>query len=247
MADRTAATVRFYAQLQRLAARSGGPGILQDCDGRMGWPRRGLYFFFENGETRSGPDSQGRVVRVGTHGLIAGSKSALWGRLSQHRGNARSGLGNHRGSIFRLIVGIALAQRNGLPLPSSWGVGGSNSEAARRLGISRDAIKDDEADLEKLVSQYIGRMPFLWLDVPDEPGPASRRGFLEQNAIALLSSFKTPAINRPSPDWLGRHSDRERVRLSGLWNNNHVEMAWDARFLDEMESFIDTMSFCEGK
>ena len=95
-----------------------------------------------------------------------------------------------------------LAQRNGLP-PSSWGVGSSNSEAARRLGISRDAIKDDEADLEKLVSQYIGRMPFLWLNVPDEPGPASRRGFLEQNAIALLSSFKTPAIDRPSSDWAG--------------------------------------------
>ena len=60
MADRTAATVRFYALLQRLAARSGGPGILQDCDGCMGWPRRGLYFFFENGGPAPDP-----TVRVG--------------------------------------------------------------------------------------------------------------------------------------------------------------------------------------
>jgi hypothetical protein len=48
------------------------------------------------------------IVRVGTHALETGSQTTLWKRLSQHRGQARSGSGNHRGSIFRLIVGTAL-------------------------------------------------------------------------------------------------------------------------------------------
>ena len=254
MSDRAADTGRFYDLLGRLATRTGGPRVLRDCNGRMDWPRRGVYFFFEPGETRSGSDSslnsdsypgadgRGRVVRVGTHWLTAGSKSVLWGRLSQHRGDARTGRGNHRGSIFRLLVGIALAQRNGLPLPPSWGVGNSRGAAAGRLGSSPAAIKDTEESLERLVSRYIGQMPFLWLDVPDEPGPNSRRGFIERNAIALLSSFKTPAVDQPSPNWLGLNSDRERVRQSGLWNNAHVEQAWHPDFLAEMESRIEAMS-----
>ena len=76
----------------------------------MDWPQRGLYFFCEAGEERSGTGTGMRVVRVGTHGLKAGSRNTLWGRLSQHRGTSR-GSGNHRGSIFRLLLGIALARR----------------------------------------------------------------------------------------------------------------------------------------
>jgi len=34
--------------------------------------------------------------------------TTLWARLSQHRGSAKSGGGNHRCSIFRLLVGRAL-------------------------------------------------------------------------------------------------------------------------------------------
>ncbi len=209
----------------------------------MDWPQRGVYFFFERGEPRSFPGEGNRVVRVGTHGLKVGSTSMLWVRLSQHRGNARSGLGNHRGSIFRLIVGRALARRNSVVPPKSWAVGGSRGEAARRLGRSPGAIKEDEADLETMVSRYIGHMRFLWLSVPDAPGPASRRGFIERNTIALLSSFRSAAIDEPSPQWLGRDSDRERVRRSGLWNSNHVDEVWDSAFLDEMEARIEAIAY----
>ena len=58
-------------------------------------------------ETRSGTGAGPRVVRIGTHGLKNGSRSTLWGRLSQHRGSSRSGLGNHRGSSFRLLVAFS--------------------------------------------------------------------------------------------------------------------------------------------
>ena len=100
-------------------------------------------------------------------------------------------------------------------------------------------MNEAEADLETRVSEYIGRMPFLWLNVSDAPGPSSNRGLIERNAIALLSGYRCPAADRPSTEWLGHCSDRERVRRSGLWNSNHVHETYDPSFLDEMESRID--------
>ena len=97
MADRLADTRRFYDLLDRLEGRIGGRGMLSDCNGRMNWPNRGVYFFCEAGEVRSGSGAGLRVVRVGTHGLKAGSRSTLWKRL---------------------------AQQQGIDLPPSWGVGG---------------------------------------------------------------------------------------------------------------------------
>ena len=239
VADRPADTRRFYDLLNGLRNRVGGTRRLVECNGRMDWPQRGLYFFCEAGEERSDSGTELRVVRVGTHGLKAGSHSTLWGRLSQHRGTSR-GSGNHRGSIFRLLVGIALARREGIGLPPSWGVGGDPGAAARRLGLGRADVKSAEADLEARVSRYIGDMPFLWLGVGDEPGPASQRGLIERNAIALLSGYREPSPDPPSVDWLGRFSDRERVRCSGLWNNNHVDEDYDPSFLDILESRIES-------
>ena len=46
-------TVRFYDILARLEDKFGGRRTLSECKGRMAWPQRGMYFFFEAGETRS--------------------------------------------------------------------------------------------------------------------------------------------------------------------------------------------------
>ena len=83
-------------------------------------------------------------------------------------------------------------------------------------------------------------MPFLWLNVSDGPGPGSSRGLVERNAIALLSGYSRPTTDGPSAEWLGQYSDRERVRLSGLWNNNHVDETYNPSFLDEMESWFNS-------
>ncbi len=107
-----------------------------------------------------------------------------------------------------------------------------------RLNVDRNAVRETEADLEALVSEYVGRMPFLWLNVNDAPGPNSSRGLIERNAIALLSGYSHPATGEPLTEWLGRYIDRKKVRLSGLWNKNHVNETYDPSFLDEMESRI---------
>ena len=239
MADRCLDTIRFYGLLERLQERVGGPHVLADCHGRMNWPRRGVYFFYEAGERRSKAGTRPRIVRIGTHALKAGSRSTLWRRLSQHRGSICPVGGNHRGSIFRLLLGAALGGRGDVLLPRSWGVGQSRSAAARRLGLDPSSIKAGEAELEERVSRYIGGMPFVFLPVDDPPAGDSQRGFIERNAIALLSGYVQPTSDAPSPEWLGRHGNRERVRSSGLWNNNHVDETCDPVFLEMMEERVN--------
>ena len=238
MADRLADTQRFYELLDRLEGRIGGRRMLADCVGSMNWPNRGVYFFYEDGEVRSRSGAGSRIVRVGTHGLKTGSRSTLWAWLKQHRGPASTGGGNHRGSIFRKLVGVALARHHDLDAPRSWGVGADLGVAARRLGADRGTVKRAEAELEARVSRHIRAMPFLWLDVGDEPGPRSKRGMIERNTIALLSGYRGSALDPPSAGWLGRSSDRWRVRRSGLWNNNHVDEDYTPTFLDAMERQI---------
>lgn len=110
--------VHFYSILDRLEQVIGGARTLGECRGRMDWPARGVYFLREAGESRSDTGTGPRIVRVGTHALKAGGSTTLWGRLSTHRGQVRSGGGNHSGSIFRLIVGTALIGRDGHEFPT---------------------------------------------------------------------------------------------------------------------------------
>lgn len=230
---------RLYEILSRLEQRLGGKLLLRNCHGRFDWPAHGVYFFFEDGEVRIGSGVGPRVVRVGTHALKAGSRSTLWNRLSQHRGKSRTEGGNHRGSIFRLLVGAAIKARNGGNQPVSWGVGGDPSKAVARLGVSRIAVVQGESHLETAVSRHIERMPFLYVAVEDVPGPKSARGVIERNAIGLLSDFGRPEIDPPNKTWLGFDCDRPRVRASGLWNNNHVDETHDPAFLEMFSRYVD--------
>jgi hypothetical protein len=230
--------VRFYALLDKLKHRIGGTRTLAALDKFPDWPARGVYFFFEPLEVRKESGDGQRVVRVGTHALTAGSRSTLRQRLRQHRGQA-SGLGNHRGSIFRLLVGEALLARGNLPHCPSWGVKGDISRASDVLNVSCDTLAKAEAPIERAVSCYLSSMPFLWLDVDDEPGPKSRRGLIERNSIALLSNHQRPVLDPASPGWLGNTSNRPLVRGSGLWNQRHVKESHDPAFLLSFETAIE--------
>ena len=225
--DRVKHLIRFYSILDELENNIGGARTLAGCSGRMAWPRRGVYFLRENGERRSDSGDGPRIVRVGTHALKAGSNTMLWTRLSQHKGVANTGGGNHRGSIFRLIVGSSLIRQQGDDYPT-WGEGSA----------ARSEVRRSEQPLEREVSKVIGRMPFLWLAIEDEPGPESLRGYIERNAIALLSNYKKSPLDPASGAWLGHYCDRERVRSAGLWNSNHVEESYDPAFLDHIRRLV---------
>jgi hypothetical protein len=221
---------RFYAALDLLAEKVGGPKTLAECSGRLYWPQRGVYFFTEESEIREDSGSGARVVRVGTHALTETSRTTLWRRLSQHRGRVKSGGGHHRGSIFRLLVGTAVIARDGLEFPS-WGQGNNAPREVREV----------ERALECRVSEIIGAMPLLWLAIDDAPGAGSLRGYIERNSIALLSNFGKPPLDAPSKNWLGHSCNRERVRSSGLWNSNHVDERYDPAFLACLEQLVTSI------
>jgi hypothetical protein len=124
-------------------------------------------------------------VRVGTHALTASSQTTLWNRLSQHRGTMTPKGGNHRGSIFRLLIGAALLARDGMKNCASWG----------RRNSADPETRESERALEVRVSEYIGAMPFLCLPVDEPRGGDTCRSYVERNSIALLSK---QARDRPT-------------------------------------------------
>ncbi len=222
---------RFYSIIENFKERLGYQ-YLCECDGRMGWPKQGVYFFFEPDEFRIGGDAL-RVVRVGTHAVSCRSKTKLWNRLSTHRGTVKSGGGNHRGSVFRLQIGRALLSRDdNLTLtPDTWG---SGSNAPR-------STKDREHPVEIEVSRFIRSMPFIWIRAEDSPGKQSIRAYVESNAIRLLSciSDSGASSDQPSPNWLGHHAQHKTIRTSGLWNVRETGGTYDSAFLDVFETLAE--------
>jgi hypothetical protein len=222
---RAADTNRFYALLTALTEKVGRPR-LRDCSAGHGWPSHGVYFFFEDGETRADGRTS-RVVRIGTHALTERSRTTVWHRLRQHRGTLAGrhpGGGNHRGSIFRLHVGAALLNSQAWPpeIRATW----------LRPKVDAQA-RAAEQDLERVVSMHIGAMPVLCLAVPDR----QHRRVIEANAIALLS-HRAGGLDQASADWLGRYADSVQVRTSALWNVEHVDDAYVPAFLDLLDEAV---------
>lgn len=220
---------RFYALLARVAALNTVTSrkLSQQTATSVRY-ERGIYFFFEDGEMRMTAPFQHRVVRIGTHAVSEGSKATLWNRLRTHRGGG-DGLGNHRGSIFRLHVGESIIRRGELePIFPTWGNGQS----------APADVRSAEEEIELAVSEHIGDMEVAWLEVPDASSADSDRGYLERNFIALLAGPTGP-LDLPSGNWLGRWSTREAVTNSGLWNVNHVYETFDATSLDVFEHYVE--------
>ena len=230
----SAGTVRgFYARIEQLERRMGGRWRLPHADAQRPWPHRGVFFLFERGERRTGSGVGSRVVHAGTHALTGGSGSTPWSCLRQHRGNVNPPGGNHRASRLRKIVGEAIMAKKPELAVDSWGRGDRGPARGNRSG----------AMLERSVSRRIGGMSVVCLPVEDAPGPDSLRAFIARNAIAPPSGFAEAASDPPSPNWLGRHSPREGVRGSGLWNDGDVDAQVDSTFLEVFGGLVlDTRS-----
>ena len=114
--------------------------------------------------------------------------------------------------------------------------------SVRTWGERRPETKGSRAreiGLERLVARVIGEMPLLWLRVDGPAGSASLRGYIERNAIALLSNHDREPLDPASGNWLGLHCPRDKVRCSGLWNQRHVEEVHERAFLMTLERMVD--------
>lgn len=185
----------------------------------------GVYFFFEKGQQRRFGDSLSlRIVRIGTHAVSQDSKATLWNRLRTHKG-VEGGGGSHRSSIFRLHVGNAILNKEGIS-HETWGIGGNASAS----------VKEAESELEIKVSEYIGNLRVAYIPIMDPASKDSDRSYIERNSIALLTYGG--ALDVPSGAWLGGFSSREQILQSGLWNVNYIGERYDARFLNVLEKIV---------
>lgn len=187
-------------------------------------PDSGIYLFFDERERRLKDIDQFRIVRIGTHGVSAGSKASLRNRMRTHFGTS-TGEGNHRSSIFRLHTGRSLINAKLAPDVASWG-----APVADRSALLA------ERELEQAVSKYLADLYAVLIAVPGEPDKNNDRAYLEQNLIALLSNACKP-LDPPTCEWLGLKSDKKEIRKSGLWNVNHVDQRFDPSHLDVLEYY----------
>lgn len=229
---RRTAIVRSYGMFDHLAKSMGlHPlrGILAED-----LPKQGVYFFFDDGEATKFSTAVPRLVRVGTHGVSAGSVATLRNRLRTHLGT-RAGAGNHRASVFRLHVGRAIIERDGLQERyPNWGKGQSAPKDITAL----------EAPLESKVSEYIGNLLVLFIPVLDTAGTGSMRATIERQFISMFTEHLC-AIEESSPNWLGRFSDKPTIRDSGLWNVRDVGSEYDLKFIPLLDGLLKRNFFQE--
>ena len=205
---------RFYAILQSLERKIGERRILAECSKASGWPKRGVYFFMESSEERSGSGQGLRVVRVGSHSTQkGGSRTSLWNRLSQHRS------GRVSGSVFRNLVGRALYN------------GGHTTKVAAEPEIS-DVIR--RMPFLWMEVDVAG----------DMAAGSQLRNYIERNSIRLLSNYCRELIDPPSVEWLGNQctdakgNANSKVIGSGLWNQRHVDEDPNPDFLDKLDDLV---------
>ena len=204
---------QFYEILGKLERRVGGRKILAKCSRSLGLSYGGVYFFMEGGEERSESGGGLRVVRVG-------ASSSLWNRLSAHKNGS---------SVFRRLIGSAWINKRGIDYSYDKWWSKKNFEM--------------EKPIKRCVSNTIGKMPFLWLKIDD----ANLQSYIEGNTTSLLSNFWRKTIDAPSATWLGYHcTDKQgnliyKIRESGLWSQDFVEMGYRPEFLDKLEELVEQM------
>ncbi len=167
-------TDRFYEIMMHLEKRVDGTRCLVNCIGSMDWPKQGVYFFFERGETRK--TGELRVVRVGTHAVSQNSKIRLWDRLRTHRGTLSGkyrGGGKQRDSVFSPHDRRLCVETDDLK-GENWDVGQSAKECVRKA----------EHYIEVKASNYIRHLPFLWIQAEDKASPNSIRAVIERNTLS---------------------------------------------------------------
>jgi len=165
-------------------------------------PKNGIYVIFENGEKFHELE---RIVRVGTH---TGNKQ-LRSRLNQHFLKE-----NKNRSIFRKNVGRCILNKEKNAYLPLW-----EMDATSKADKERNVKLLDltfEKQLEKRISSYIqNNLSFCVFQVDTK----EQRLFWESKIVSTLAKSSDP---KSSKNWLGQHSTKEKIRVSGLWQVNEL-------------------------
>jgi hypothetical protein len=182
-------------------------------------PKNGIYVLFEDGELAH--DSS-RIVRIGTHT----GDNQLRSRLKQHFLHETKDR-----SIFRKNIGRCLLQQSKDPFLEFWELDLTTRAAKQEHSAKIDFTK--QAEIERRVSEYIqGHLRFIVFEVPEK----IRRLDLESKLISTVSLCDHC---EPSANWLGRHSPKSKIVLSGLWQVNELHKTpLTAEDLEELRKML---------
>lgn len=160
-------------------------------------PLNGIYILFEKDEFGH---STNRIVRIGTHT----GQNQLYARLSQHFCKE-----NKDRSIFRKNIGRAVLNKNKDSFLEQWEIDLTTRNAKNQYSDLIDFEKQKE--IEKKVTKYIqDNFYFVVFQVDDKV----KRLDLESKIISTISFCDEC---KPSKNWLGLFSPKEKIRKSGLW------------------------------
>lgn len=188
-------------------------------------PQNGIYILFENGEGGHGKD---RIVRVGTHT----GENQLRSRLRQHFINE-----NKDRSIFRKNIGRCLLHKENDPYLSVWELDCTSPEQKARFRSLLDM--EYQQEIEQRVTQYIQtNFSFCVLEVQTKEERIALKS-------KLISTMATCPECRPSKNWLGNYSPKNKIRDSGLWQVNELNKeplsSFDLTNLGEAETMTSKL------
>ena len=168
-------------------------------------PKNGIYIIFEKGESIGKMDS---IVRIGTHT----GENQLRSRLMQHFVKE-----NKNRSIFRKNIGRCFLNIENQDYLDSWELDITTKEG-REDKLKRIDL-EFEKTLEKRISQYIQtNLSFCVFEVNTK----EERLFWESKITSTLSNAAKFGEIKPSENWLGNHSTKDKIRESGLWQVNEL-------------------------
>lgn len=156
-------------------------------------PENGVYFFYEEGE-KIQVDPQVKN-RIVRVGTHR-EQGRFPSRVFNHFG------GNKNSSVFRKHLGGVIIRKKNPNDPSlkQW------------LKQDTRTFRDVEDEVEKELQEHFS---FRCIRVDNR----NERLELEERLIATLA--KSPC--RPSPNWLGHFAVSDKIRMSGMWNEQHVD------------------------
>jgi hypothetical protein len=160
-------------------------------------PLNGIYVLFQKGEKAH---EQDRIVRIGTHT----GDHQLRPRLKQHFLSE-----NKDRSIFRKNIGRAFLKKQNDPFLQFWELDLTTRKA--KDDYSQQIDFDYQQKIESQVSECIrDNFSFGVFEV------ASKEERLEIES-KLISTVSWCDECKPSSDWLGNSSPKEKIVQSGLW------------------------------
>lgn len=180
----------------------------------------GIYILFEKGEFAH---STNRIVRIGTHT----GQNQLRSRLFQHFLKE-----NKDRSIFRKNIGRALLNKDKDIFLQKWELDLTTRNAKKLHSNSIDFKKQNE--IEKRVTKQIrDNFSFIVFQIDKK----DKRLEFEAKIISTVSLCENC---KPSENWLGTFSPKEKIVKSGLWLVNEL---WKTPLSDEnmieLKQFLD--------